>query len=68
MTVSGLIGNGTTAERALDARVRAGRFALLREWVIVFDPRSRGPYSDQDRANLLRTVANAAQRIADDVS
>jgi len=51
---------------AFHARVRAGRFDLLREWVIVFDPRTRHLYSDQDRANVLRSVANAAQRIADE--
>lgn len=56
------------AGRAFHARVRAGRFDLLREWVIVFDPRTRGLYSDQDRANVLRAVANAAQRIADGVA
>lgn len=53
------------ARLAFDARVRADRFDLLREWVVVFDPRSRHLYSDQDRANVLMAVARSAQRIAD---
>ncbi len=57
--------SGSKAEQAFDARVRAGRFDLLREWVLVFDARSRPLYSDQDRANVLLAVANAAKRIAD---
>ena len=52
------------AELAFDARVRVDRFDLLREWVLVFDPRSRHLYSDQDRANVLMAVALSAQRIA----
>jgi hypothetical protein len=42
-----------------------GQFELLREWVIVFDERSRHLYTDQDRANVLMAVAKAAQRVAD---
>ena len=53
------------ARLAFDARLRADRFDLLREWVVVFDPRSRHFYSDQDRANVLMAVARSAQRIAD---
>ena len=52
--------------KAFEARVRASRFDLLREWVLVFDPRSRHLYSDQDRANVLMAVAKSAQRIADE--
>ena len=52
------------ASLAFDARVRASRFDLLREWVLVFDHRSRHLYSDQDRANVLMAVALSAQRIA----
>ena len=51
---------------AFDARVRADRFDLLREWVLVLDPRSRDLYADQDRANVLKAVARSAQRIADE--
>ncbi len=54
------------ATLAFDARVRAGRFDLLREWVLVVDPRSRHLYSNQDRANVLMAVAMSAQRIADE--
>jgi hypothetical protein len=57
---------GGKAELAFDARVRAGQFELLREWVLVFDPRSRHLYSDQDRANVLLAVAMSARRIADE--
>ncbi len=46
--------------------MRVDRFDLLREWVLVFDPRSRDLYSDQDRANVLKAVARSAQRIADE--
>ena len=53
------------AQQAFDARVRVGQFELLREWVIVFDERSRHLYTDQDRANVLMAVAKAAQRVAD---
>jgi hypothetical protein len=40
-------------------------FDLLREWVLVFDARSRSLHSDQDRANVLMAIAMSAQRIAD---
>ena len=56
---------GGKADQAFHARVRADRFDLLREWVLVFDPRSRHLYSAQDRANVLMAIAMAAQRIAD---
>lgn len=56
---------GDKAALAFDARVRAGAFELLREWVLVFDPRSRHLYTDQDRANVLMAIALSAQRIAD---
>jgi hypothetical protein len=59
-------GKPSKATLAFDARVRAGQFELLREWVLVFDPRSRDLYADQDRANVLMAVAMAAQRIADE--
>ncbi len=59
-------GKPTKAKSAFDARVRADRFDLLREWVLVFDARSRHLYSDQDRANVLGAVARSAQRIADE--
>ena len=59
---------GGKADQAFDARVRAGRFDLLREWVVVFDERSRRLYSDQDRASVLRAAANAAQRIVNEES
>jgi len=59
-------GEPSKARLAFDARVRVGRFDLLREWVLVFDPRSRPLYSDQDRANVLMAVAMSARRIADD--
>lgn len=57
-------GKPSKATLAFDARVRADRFHLLREWVLVFDPRSRDLYSDRDRANVLMAVAMSAQRIA----
>lgn len=54
------------AEGSFDARVRADAFEFLREWAVVFDPRSRHLWTAQHRANVLRAVANAAQRIAND--
>ena len=59
-------GSASKATLAFDARVRADRFDLLREWVVVFDPRSRDLYTDQDRANVLMAVAISAQRIAEE--
>jgi hypothetical protein len=50
---------------AFDARVRADAFEFLREWAVVFDPRTRHLWTAQHRANVLRAVANAAQRIVD---
>lgn len=58
-------GKPSRATLAFEARVRASCFDLLREWVLVFDRRSRDLYSDQDRANVLMAVAVSAQRIAD---
>lgn len=57
--------NASKAEGSFEARVAAWRFELIREWQLVFDSRSRHLWSDQDRANVLRAVANAAQRVAD---
>lgn len=57
--------SGSTAEEGFHARVAAWRFDLIREWQLVFDQRTQHLWGDQDRANVLRNVANAAQRIVD---
>lgn len=49
---------------SFDARMRADAFGFLREWAVVFDSRSRHLWTAQHRANVLKAVANAAQRIA----
>ena len=52
------------ARRSFDARVRANRLDLLREWIIVNDPRSRSLYTDADRANVDQAIAIARRRLA----
>ena len=54
------------ARRAFDARVRADRLDLLREWIIVNDPRSSPLYTDAHRANVDKAIEMARRRIAAD--